>query len=731
MALNLLASTDCRNVTETTMKRRLSRLALPAFALALAASLAAASALAQSVTSLRVMLNPSFAPKGTLSDAAREKLEALAGMSLTQIGSTRTGAVELGLSTPLDETTAAKVLQRMRSDRNVLWAERPLPRAKSTSPKAAAETGNKMFVRLKDDGADVAAIVPQLSATLGVPLAVERKIGHVFVLSTLQSQNIARLEQLAEMLQQNPAVQYADPVRRAYVKRVPNDPLFAQQWALTDPVAGINAPLAWNVQTGSPAMVIGIVDTGILAHPDLDGRVIAGYDFISDARAARDGDGRDSNPADEGDWVDAGDCGFEFFEPSSWHGTFVAGVIAANSDNGIGIAGVNWASKILPVRALGKCGGTFDDILAGMLWASGVQIDGVPFNTTPAKVINMSLGGFGGCDQSFQEAVDEAVAQGAVISVAAGNESADATTSTPANCSGVITVGATGRTGDRASYSNFGRRVDISAPGGDIPFKDENLIVSLSNTGTTTPKDPTYAYEAGTSFAAPLVAGTASLILARNPMLTSGQVFSIMENTARPFASGSTCDIVPTCGPGILDAGVAVTSTAPAISTPPQFAVTVVEYYRADLDHYFMTASIAEQNYVDTYLPMFQRTGLLFYAYPEPFFAPPSARPVCRFYAAGLINSHFFTASQVECQYVLNHYPGIWKLEDAATFYIQVPDNNGVCPDNTLPVYRFFDNRNDANHRYTVDLSVRRAMLNRGWVPEGNGPNGVVFCSPF
>ena len=105
--------------------------------------------------------------------------------------------------------------------------------------------------------------------------------------------------------------------------------------------------------------------------------------------------------------------------------------------------------------------------------------------------------------------------------------------------------------------------------------------------------------------------------------------------------------------------------------------------------------------------------------------------PVCRFYAGGLINSHYFTASSTECQFVLAHWPGIWNLETASAFYIQIPDANGACPAGTLPVYRFFDNRNDANHRYTVDLSVRRAMLNRSWVPEGNGPSAVVMCSVF
>ena len=140
----------------------------------------------------------------------------------------------------------------------------------------------------------------------------------------------------------------------------------------------------------------------------------------------------------------------------------------------------------------------------------------------------------------------------------------------------------------------------------------------------------------------------------------------------------------------------------------------------------------AEIAYIDTVLSgSFQRTGLYFFAFLTPIVAPPGSRPVCRFFAAGLINSHFFTASASECQFVLVHWIGVWNLETRSSFYIQVPDSNGVCPGGTLPVYRFFNNRNDANHRYTVDLSVRRTMLNRAWVPEGSGPSAVAFCSVY
>ena len=462
--------------------------------------------------------------------------------------------------------------------------------------------------------------------------------------------------------------------------------------------------------------------TGILPHPDLEGRVLPGYDFITDPLRARDGDARDPDPRDEGDWSNEGECGPA--QNSFFHGLFVAGQIAANTNNGIGIAGLTTGAMILPVRVLGRCGGTFEDVLAGMLWSSGVPIAGVPANTNPAKVINLSLGGLGACDQSIQESIDDALAQGAVVVAAAGNESANVADFSPANCSGVITVGAIMQDASLTSYSNFGPRIDVSAPGGDLPIS--GLMISTSNDGTTIPGQPDYEAARGTSFAAPLVSGTAAMMLARNPMLTGGRILGLVTGTSREFPLGSVCAGVAFCGSGLLDAGAALASTLPGGSTPPSGAFEVVEYYNAYLDHYFITAQPAEIAYIDTVLSgSFQRTGLYFYAYLSPIFAPFNSRPVCRFFASGLINSHFFSASASECSFVQANWPGIWTLETSASFYIQVPDANGKCPADTLPVYRFFNNRNDANHRYTVDRSVRRAMLNRGWVPEGDGPNAV------
>ena len=203
---------------------------------------------------------------------------------------------------------------------------------------------------------------------------------------------------------------------------------------------------------------VAVVDTGMLDHPDLAGRVLPGHDFILDIERARDGNARDGDPRDEGDWTNDGDCGGFAAQSSFFHGLFVAGQIAANANNDVGIAGVDWAAKILPVRVLGKCGGNVEDVIAGIVWSAGLPVQGAPVNPHPAKVINLSLGGHGPCTAAEQEAIDDAIAQGTVVVAAAGNDTDDASFFSPANCSGVITVGAMSRTGERSSYSNFGRR---------------------------------------------------------------------------------------------------------------------------------------------------------------------------------------------------------------------------------------------------------------------------------
>jgi serine protease len=691
----------------------------------------AQGAIAAQVSTVRVMLHPYLAAPGTLPPDALTKLETLAGTSLTLSGTTRTGALDLALPEPIGEAAAAQLMHQLRVDRGVLWAQPQFeaPAKKSLAQKVGVP-GRRLMMRLKDGvEPEWGALLARLSASAGVPVKAERQIGDIWVLSVAEKQSPEVLSRIADLVQQDPDVQFADPVKRVMPQAAPNDPFYSRQWSLHGEVAGINIEPAWALQPGAAGVTVAVIDTGILPHPDLVGRVLPGYDFISDPESARDGNARDPDPRDEGDWSN-GECNGATYD-SFFHGLFVAGQIAANTDNGIGIAGVAPGVNILPVRTLGRCGGTFEDVLEGMLWASGVRIAGVPANKTPAKILNLSLGGFGTCDQAIQQAIDDALAHGAVVVVAAGNETSDVAEFAPANCGGVITVGAHNTAGSITSYSNFGRGVTISAPGGDLPVDD--LILSLGNDGTTVPGNPAYYYGAGTSFSAPLVSGTAAMMLARDAMLTAGRLQELLTGTTRNFPPGSACTAQNLCGAGMLDAGAVIASTIPG-GPPPPNTFPVVEYYRADLDHYFITASPIEAHYVDTFLRgIFQRTGLYFYAYLNTFLAPPGVKPVCRFYASAdvQINSHYYTGDPNECSFVQSRWVGIWDLEQPDAFYIQVPDFNGNCPAGTLPVYRFFNNRRDANHRYTVDLSVRRAMINRAWAPEGNGPNNVVFCSPI
>jgi serine protease len=703
------------------------------------------SARAETVYAIRLRLNPETVAAGPMTPARLAKLEMLAGTKLTQVGMTRTGAFEFALAEPMSAADLAPRLRALRQERSVLWAEPTQPpignRLKRAiappapePPPAYIGTGNRLMVRLAGDPQpDWGALVPRFTALVGSPVAPVRQIGKVWVLGLMQTVGTDTLASMATRLQADSAVQYADPVLRRYPKFVPNDPYYPVQWSLTDPVGGINVEKAWDLQLqqGAISTTIALIDTGILNHPDLANRLLPGYDFITDAGYARDGTARDADPRDEGDWREEGACGGFPASPSSWHGTFVTGVMAGDVNNGIGMAGIDLFAQVVPVRVLGECGGTDVDVFEGMLWASGVQIAGVPPNPFPAKVINMSLGGFGTCPNAVQDAIDDALAQGAVVVVAAGNETSDASSFAPAGCNGVITVGATNRKGDITFYSNFGRRIDISAPGGDF---DDSGILSLSNDGQTTPGLDAYATEIGTSAAAPHVSGVASMMLARDPTLTAGRVLSILQGTAREFPVGSICRNGNVCGAGILDAGLALASTFPGGGVPPAGAVKVVEFYRSDLDHYYYTWN-PDEIYFFTNSPEAKNkpTGQFFFAWASTPGAPPGLLPVCKFFGSPqyFIQSNYYSPSPSECQYVMSHWPGIWTLVDPAAFYVQPADANGQCPGATIPVYRFSNNRKDFNQRMTLDLSVKRAMLNRAWAPDGGGPNGVAFCSPI
>ncbi len=260
----------------------------------------AVAAQAETVSSLRVMLHPYAAGWGELPAAQQARLEALTGTKLALTGSTRTGAIELSLAKPVDEAEAKAMIRKLRVDRSVLWAESIVPAmAKRRAKLADAEVqGQRLMVRLKADAPPVNAdFLDRLGNRLGMPVSFERQIAQVAVLSLPVAQSAERLAEIARTIEGEAEVQYADPVRKARAFAAPNDPYYSAQWSLIGSVAGINAETAWTLQPNAAGVTVAVVDTGILPHPDLAGRVLPGFDFISDAGRARDGTERDLESA--------------------------------------------------------------------------------------------------------------------------------------------------------------------------------------------------------------------------------------------------------------------------------------------------------------------------------------------------------------------------------------------------------------------------------------------------
>ncbi|MDP2636513.1 MULTISPECIES: S8 family peptidase [unclassified Pseudoalteromonas] len=343
----------------------------------------------------------------------------------------------------------------------------------------------------------------------------------------------------------------------------PNDPRYSDQWHYFEQAGGLNLPTAWDTATGS-GVTVAVLDTGYRPHIDLNGNILPGYDMISDTFVANDGGGRDNDARDPGDAVAAGECGNNGAQGSSWHGTHVAGTVAAVSNNGEGVAGVAYDAKVVPVRVLGKCGGLTSDIADGIIWASGGSVSGIPSNANPADVINMSLGGSGSCSSTTQSAINQARGNGAVVVIAAGNDNDNSANYNPGNCSGVVNVASVGRNGGRAYYSNYGSNIDVAAPGGAQSFaNDSEGVLSTHNSGSSSPSSDSYHYSQGTSMAAPHVAGVAALIKQAKPSATPDEIESILKSTTRSFAA--TCN---NCGTGIVDAAAAV--AAATGGTPPQ-----------------------------------------------------------------------------------------------------------------------------------------------------------------
>ena len=367
----------------------------------------------------------------------------------------------------------------------------------------------------------------------------------------------------ADIEASDPNVEYAEPDLIMRAAFTPNDPRYNEQWNLFESAGGINAPAAWDRSTGS-GVVVAVVDTGYRPHADLNANILQGYDFISDAFTANDGGGRDTDARDPGDWLDPGDCGphdpFDL-SPSTWHGTHVAGIIAARANNARGVAGVAYNARIVPARVLGKCGGSTSDIVDAVIWAAGGSVPGVPANANPAKVINISLGTTGSCGTSMQNAIDSARSRGASVIVAAGNDTEDSVNFTPANCNGVVAVASVNRSGGQSSFTNFGALVKLAAPGGERPGADSNNILSTLNTGTTTPGPDSYGFYRGTSMAAPTVSGVAALMLSVKPTLKPDDVTFLLQSTTRHFPSACS-----QCGAGIVNSRAAVDA---ATGSPP------------------------------------------------------------------------------------------------------------------------------------------------------------------
>lgn len=455
-------------------------------------------------------------------------------------------------------------------------------------------------------------------------------------------------EELAARLAGQPEVAFVEPDRRLRIAAAPNDPRYdtvrlvdggpvAGQWYLKPPdatiVSAIDAQSAWDVPgVGGTRIVVAVLDTGIrFDHPDLptraSGGMLQGYDMIvaddsftggnANFGTAADGDGRDADPSDPGDFltpaeISANPTAFTNCSPeasSSWHGTQVAGIIGAVSNNGLGMAGVGRGIALLPVRVLGKCGGYTSDIAAGIRWAAGLTVPGVP-TLAPgdrARVINLSLGGAPGqCGVTpgtiaLRDAVNAAVNEGAVVVAAGGNDPSAPTA--PANCPGAIGVAGVRHTGVKVGYSAFGSEISIAAPAGNCVNSSGAClypILSTTNAGLTTaqPGGDEYttgggSFAVGTSFASPLVAGAAALMLTVNPALTPAQVKAFLQASARQFpvntgatnpATTPTCPqlepsnsecycTTATCGAGLLDARAAVqaaaTGTPPVVTPPP------------------------------------------------------------------------------------------------------------------------------------------------------------------
>ena len=465
----------------------------------------------------------------------------------------------------------------------------------------------------------------RLGADLGRPLRAGPALGRGVMLVQAEGLDATTL---ARRLAAHPDVAYAEPDGRKRRVAAPSDPLYAAsatesrsnglatqpgpasgQWYLRAPdsttPSGIDIEAAWARTRGSEGVVVAVLDTGTrYDHPDLASRLLPGYDMVAIPAVANDGNGRDPDANDPGDWVSSAEAGRSPFDGcdaagSSWHGTATASLVGAAADDALGMAGAAPGVRVLPVRVLGKCYGLDSDIIAGMRWAAGLRVEGLPLNPNPAKVLNLSLGGSGACSAGYQAAVDEVTAAGVLVVAAAGNSNGGPV-NTPANCRGVLGVVALRHAGSKVGFSDMGPEIGIAAPGGNcinVRRGEPCLypILAAANTGAQGPAasawTSSYPGSVGTSFSSPLVAAVAGLVASRRSDLTPQQIGSVLKATARPFpnsgadngpgdstpvpscrridlagASGQCYCTTDLCGAGMLDAGAAVAASEGALA---------------------------------------------------------------------------------------------------------------------------------------------------------------------
>lgn len=705
--------------------QRLSTNACPGLAVRCAvAAIAACAALAPTLASA-VSLEFKLAPdiKGR-----EQRLANQLANSLGLAAPTRRADGSFSL-TVTDALQANTVSTQLRERSSVLWAQATGTEALLTSKTAETEYHVRMLTLTLADPGSASTTVARLAAKTGMALTLKRlTAGNRAMVQLPAGTTSASLAAAAVAATTDMAIINVERVRMFRHQWIPNDTMYAQQWAIGEGAGGIRAARAWDLTPGG-TVAVAMIDTGIRSHPDLDGKRLAGYDMLKNQFIANDGNGRDSDATDAGDADDALDCGEGVHDfMSSWHGTHVAGIIAASTNNGSGMAGVAPNARIVPIRALSRCGGTSEDIADAIRWAAGVPVAGVPDNPNPVKVVNLSLAAAGACNANEQSAVDSALARGTVVVVAAGNDASLASGFSPANCKGVVTVAASNLLGDLATYSNFGSAIAISAPGGD--YGDLPGIISTLNGGTRLPGVPSYGTYSGTSMAAAHVAGVVALMLTRDPTLTPGQVLNRLRTASRTFPTASDCAVAAgACGSGLLDAfnavaNVATTRAGSDFSLAPD-RMRLVEVRDGSSGRYALISDPVElaQMLGGTRRGAWSRTGFAMdaFSFTTQFNVLAIAQPVCR--ARLLIGGAYsYSANVEECKaYAAN--PG-WAV-DGMAFQAAIP-NAFLCSVGSVPAYEML--RVDElgyNLRTVLDIAEFGRMINAGW-----SVSRIAFCVP-